>query len=181
MNKLIVSVILGILIAGILGFIATKLLLPTKTSKVTPPAQITPPSITTDQNVNYQAGFSIFTNGIQRNFVAAKYHNLSEETFLTADNPKIVQVKKRGITWDDFFKTLPMKLTSDCLTTGTGETFCSNEAKTLKFYLNGVRKDDLLSQEVKDGDRALISYGGENETQIQTQQNFVPNPKNLMK
>jgi len=116
-----------------------------------------------------QAFFAIFTNGTFRVFTASMYHNLSEDVFIQADNPNTVHVKKSGITWDTFFKTLPFSLTDECLTTGTKETFCTNQNSTLKFYLNGVRNDDILNKEINDGDEMLITYGSEHEEQIQRQ------------
>lgn len=128
--------------------------------------------------VSYQAGFALFTNGINRSFTAAMYHNLSAEAFIQADNPNIVQVTRQGVTWGDFFDTLPFKLTQDCLITGTKETFCTNEKGALKFYLNGEPVADLLSRQINDGDRALITYGDESEAQIQKQIQQVPKPNN---
>ena len=132
------------------------------------------PNIPTQTIVDYKASFAIFTNGIFRVFTAAMYHNLSADVFIQADNPNLVHVKKSGVTWDDFFKTLPFKLTKDCLTTGTKETFCSGQNGTLKFYLNGVEDKDLLDKEIKAGDRALITFGAEDEVQIQKQLKQVP-------
>lgn len=128
-------------------------------------------------SVDYQAGFAIFTNGFFRIFTASMYHNLSKDVYIQADNPNITHVKKRGVTWDDFFKTLPFKLTTDCLITGTKEMFCTNENVSLKFYLNGVKINELLVQEIQEGDRVLITYGNENEEQIQNQLRQVVNPR----
>ena len=128
------------------------------------------------ESVNYRASFAIFTNGLNRSFTAAMYHNLSDDTFITSDNPNIVLVKKPGITWGEFFDTLPFSLKKDCLTTGTGQTFCTNETAVLQFYLNGERENDLLSREIKDGDRALITYGEEKASVIQKQLEQVPKP-----
>jgi hypothetical protein len=97
------------------------------------------------------------------------YHNLSKNVFIEASNPNIVHIKKRGVTWDDFFKTLPFKLTRDCLTTGTGETFCTKGENRLKFYLSGVKTNDLLNKEIMKDDKTLITYGSENEDDIQKQ------------
>lgn len=121
------------------------------------------------QPVNKQASFAIFTNGTFRAFTASMYHNLSEDVFIQAKSPNIIYIKKHGITWDDFFKTLPFSLTKDCLTTGTKETFCTNQNGTLKFYLNGVRSDDFLDRQINYDDKALITYGSEGEKQIQKQ------------
>ena len=122
MNKALVLLLgLGILgIAAFGWFLSTKnkgqlhTFLPTQTPKATP----------IYEKVDYIGAFAIFTNGTFRVFTAAMYHNLSEDVFVQADNPNIVRVKKSGTTWDDFFKTLPFKLTKECLTTGTKETFC---------------------------------------------------------
>ena len=122
-----------------------------------------------EESVDFKASFAIFTNGTFRVFTASMYHNLSEDVFIEAENPNIVHVKKSGITWDDFFKTLPFKLTRECLTTGTGQTFCDGQNDTLKFYLNGEKTDNLLDSEIHKGDQVLISYGNEKTDEIDIQ------------
>lgn len=108
--------------------------------------------------VNIKASFTIVTGNITRSFKAEKYHNQSPNVYIDSVDSTIVRVKKEGITWDDFFKTLPMKLTKDCLITGDGETLCVGANGTLKFYLNNVETPDLLDKEIKDGDKALINF-----------------------
>lgn len=122
----------------------------------------------------YQAAFAIFTNGTFRVFTQAMYHNRSTGVFIEAPNPNIVQVNKDGITWGDFFNTLPFKLTSQCLTTGTGETFCEGKNGRLRFYLNGFKTDNLLDLLINPGDQALITFGNENDAQIQNQILQIP-------
>ncbi|OGK17480.1 hypothetical protein A2774_05545 [Candidatus Roizmanbacteria bacterium RIFCSPHIGHO2_01_FULL_39_12c] len=177
MNKNILVLILAvILIFGYLFFLKK----PSTTSQQVNIQKQTEPKKESSSNTNiletidYKASFAIFTNGVFRVFTAAMYHNLSSDAFIQADNPNIVHVKKNGITWDDFFKTLPFKLTKDCLTTGTGETFCTGRDGSLKFYLNGVGNDNLLDTIITSGDRVLITFGKENETQIQKQFEQVP-------
>lgn len=111
-----------------------------------------------DEKVNITATFTIITDNITRSFKAEKYHNLSPDVYIEASDPAIVHVTKNGITWDDFFKTLPMKLTKDCLTTGDGETFCNGKNGSLKFYLNDKEDKDLLDKEIKEGDKILIKF-----------------------
>lgn len=109
------------------------------------------------------AVFSIFTEGTKRVFTDAKYHERSEKVHLHASNPETIHIHSPGITWQEFFDSLPMKLTQDCLTTGTGQKFCTNANLALKFYLNGngERSQNLLSQEIRDRDLLLVSFGGE--------------------
>lgn len=125
---------------------------------------------------NDLAGFGIYTHGTFRVFTNPRYHNKSEDIYITKDNPYVINIKKPGATWGDFFKTLPMNLTSDCLTAGTGEKFCNGEKGTLKFYVNGERVDNFLERKIEDGDRALISFGKEADEQIEKQMEAVVNP-----
>lgn len=137
------------------------------------------------KEVNIQASFAIFTNGTLREFTDSKYHNRSVDVFITrrlkaplitSENPNIVYVKKKGVTWNDFFKTLPspMKLTPECLTTGIGQQFCTDENSSLKFFLNGKREDNLLSKEIRHKDQALITYGNETDKEVEDQMSKIP-------
>lgn len=124
--------------------------------------------------IDYKASFAIFTHGTFRIFTSPMYHNLSEDVFIQANNPNVVHVKKSNLTWNDFFSTLPFKLTKTCLITGTGETLCTGNGGTLKFYLNGVRNDDLLDKPIDAGTQALITFGNEDSIQIKRQLLQIP-------
>ena len=127
-------------------------------------------------NEDKHAAFAIFTNGTFRIFTASMYHNLSEDVYITAENPNVVIVKKDGITWSEFFETLPFELTYDCLTTGTKQTFCTNASQSLKFFINGKREDAALGKEIKDRDKLLVTYGSETEDKLDYQFSQIPTP-----
>lgn len=114
-----------------------------------------PPPIS--EEVDIRAKFTITTDKIIRNFSNPKYHNQSTDVFIQVDNPTVVYVKKSGITWSDFFKTLPMSLTKDCLTTGDGEKLC-NDKGVLKFYLNDLEDPDVLDKDIKHEDALKVTY-----------------------
>lgn len=122
-----------------------------------PPVPLSTPS-PANEGVNITASFTIVTDKITRSFVNPKYHNQSSDVYITSENPSIVYVKKAGITWDDFFKTLPMKLTKECLITGDGETLCDGRRGTLKFYLNGIEDKNLLDKQIQQNDEILIKF-----------------------
>ncbi len=124
--------------------------------------------------IDIQASFAIFTNGTFRVFTDSMYHNLSLDAYIDASNPNVVQVKKSGTTWSDFFLTLPFKLTPKCLTTGTKETFCMGNKGTLQFYINGEKNSNALDQEIKQGDKLLVTFGKESDTQIKQQIDKIP-------
>ncbi|OGD91801.1 hypothetical protein A3D81_01540 [Candidatus Curtissbacteria bacterium RIFCSPHIGHO2_02_FULL_40_17] len=140
-------------------------------SKTTvPAAQTKEPQVASSPTiVDISAVFAIYTKGTFRIFTASKYHNLSDDVFIESANPNVVHVKKEGTTWGDFFKTLPMKLSAECLTTGTGQTFCSGEGGSLKFYINGQKVENFLEREINQNDKALITYGSEGDFEIKKQ------------
>lgn len=111
-----------------------------------------------EQTVDFTATFIIITNGTTRNFSAAMYHNRSADVYIEAANPTVVHIKKAGVTWNDFFQTLPFSLTKECLTTGTQETFCTGETGTLRFYLNDIESPNLLDTQIKADDHARIQF-----------------------
>lgn len=107
-----------------------------------------------------KANFKIITNGTTRIFTDSKYHNQNEYVFIEKIDPSIVIVKKENIKWSDFFNSLPspMKLTKECLTTGTGQGFCTNESKKLYFFLNGNETSNVIDLVIKNNDNLLIEY-----------------------
>lgn len=143
-------------------FVALGIFALSRASTTTPPKiEIIPSpsaSLAPKEVVDTKASFKIITGNITRSFTAEKYHNQSEDVFIQADDPTIIHVKKAGITWDDFFQTLPMKLTKTCLTTGDGENLCDGEGGNLRFYLNNIEDKDLLDKEIMMGDEALITF-----------------------
>lgn len=124
--------------------------------------------------VPYSASFGVFTNGTVRVFSSSMYFNKSPDVYIQNKNPNIVFVRRPEITWQNFFDTLPMKLTPSCLTTGTNETFCTNEQTALRFFLNGTEDPQVLSKVIKSNDRLLISYGLITEDEVKRQYQSIP-------
>ena len=113
----------------------------------------------TEEKVDITASFEIYTNTTKRIFTASMYHNLSEDVYITSDNPSIIHVKKAGVTWADFFATLPMKLSKDCLVTGTKQTFCTGQEGSLRFFINDQENPDALDEVINGGDFLKVTYG----------------------
>ena len=154
-----VSVTLSIILLSVGGVVLLRGVLqnqnpPLPSTTISP----SPTPISQAEEVDFKASFQIITKGIVRSFKNPKYHLKSPEVYISAEDPTVVHVKRTGITWDDFFKTLPMKLTKDCLITGDGETFCSRSGGTLRFYLNDKEDPNLLDKKIEDGDKVLIQF-----------------------
>lgn len=133
-----------------------------------------PPS-PTSKLVNYKASFAIFTNGTFRIFTDPKYHNLSPEVFLETPHVNVINVKKDGVTYQDFFNTLPMKLDKNCLITGTNQTFCTGEKNKLRFFINGEEDPNALEKVISEGDKLLVTFGDLTDAQIESQNQKIPN------
>ena len=111
-------------------------------------------------------------------FSDAKYHNRSADVYIASEDPNIIVVKKRGVTWKEFFDSLPapFKLESDCLLTGTGQQFCTDEREKLTFMLNGEEVNDILQRKIREGDKLLISFGAEKRNELKEQFGKIPQP-----
>src|SRR3990172_12305992 len=93
--------VLGVLAIG--GFFVFSSSKPGTESKI-----LTTPTPQVQAETERRASFAIFTNGTFRIFTDPKYHNLSDDVYIESTNPNIVLIQREGITWNDFFKTLPM-------------------------------------------------------------------------
>lgn len=163
MNKLgLLSVIIFVIFVGMYFFSTqgSKILTKTKPSEFST-TPLGSPTNSPSPEVDYSAGFAIITNGTVRIFSAPMYHNLSDEVFIQADNPNVVHIKKTGVTWNDFFDTLPLKLTKECLITGTKQTFCTNTDTKLRFSLNGIENTNALDTQIEAGDQLLVTFGND--------------------
>lgn len=132
-----------------------------KSDLVSPPeivsTQTTEPAASTSSE-NFEAKFEIYTLGTKRQFGNAMYLGQSEDAYLTSDDPSVVHVEKSGITWQEFFDTLPFQIDKECLHTGTSQTFCTDKDGTLKFFLNGDETSNALSAPIMPGDSLVVRY-----------------------
>ena len=67
------------------------------------------------------------------------------------------------------FETLNIVIDEDCYIFSDGRQFCTNQDYSLKYFINGDSVNSINDYVIQDGDRILISYGGETETQIAAQ------------
>lgn len=128
-----------------------------KINTVNDPVTTSLPSLEVNA-VDIKATFKIITNGTTRIFTDSKYHNQSKDVFIEKTDPNIINIKKSGVTWSDFFRTLPMSLDKNCLITGTKQTFCTENGKFLKFYINETEDPNALEKVIKNDDKLLVIF-----------------------
>lgn len=122
----------------------------------------------------YTAQFLIFTHGTKRIFTDPKYHQQSPAVFLTANDSSTIHIEREGVTWADFFATLPFKLNHECLITGTNQTFCQTETQSLSFYLNGKLDPEVLTKVIQPNDQLLVTVSPPTNSQLDQQLHSFP-------
>jgi len=74
---------------------------------------------------------------------------------------------------DFLFESMRIGLDDECFayqaSAGGERRFCTDENFSLKFYVNHQPVPNLTDYVFEDGDRILLSYGGEDQTQIDDQ------------
>ena len=108
--------------------------------------------------VDFTARFEIYTNGTKRVFSDPRYHNLSDTVFINSEDPNLVRVKRKDVIWYEFFNSLPMELSKDCLVTGTGQEFCTNDTHQLTFTINNTPSPNALDMVINKDDTLIVKY-----------------------
>ncbi len=74
-----------------------------------------------------------------------------------------------GVTLGYLFETLGIAIDENCYIFPDGREFCSNEEFSLKYFINHEPVESINDHVPKDDVRILISYGDENQEQIDAQ------------
>ena len=127
-------------------------------------------------SAHIHADFKVFINGNAINFADKKYYMKS--SFIHVDDNQnkedasgVLHMHATGVPLWIFFDSVEMEFNKDCLSLPTGERFCNDGKKTLKFYVNGKFNDKYEKYVFSDLDKILISYG--DETDLSHQLNSI--------
>ena len=75
-----------------------------------------------------------------------------------------------NVTLGYLFDTLNVELTDECYVfPDPSRSFCTDDEYSLKFFINGESVPGIRDYVVEDGDRILISYGGETDEELAAQ------------
>lgn len=129
-----------------------------QTTEITPVVATPTPEKEIENDKEYTAHFEIYTNGTKRIFSQSMYMEQSPKVYIPTDDSTAVVVKGKNVTWSDFFATLPMSLSSDCLVTGTGQKFCETVTKKLTFYINDVETPNALNSVIAQDSTLKVVY-----------------------
>jgi len=134
---------------------------------------LTAPSVGTGPigSTHTHMDFKVYIEGKTIDFSQGKYQkpHINQHVHLEGGDGDLIHKHATGVTMGFFFKSLGMTFDKNCLATDTGDKYCNDGGKTLKFYANGITNDQLGNYDLKDGDKILVSYGNESEDEIKVQ------------
>ncbi len=120
------------------------------------------------------ADLNIYING--ERLILAKQENYMKSSFMHLDNNQnpddansVLHMHAKKVPLWLFFRSLGINLTKDSLTLTNGRILKNENGNTLKFYLDGKRVDDLSGYSFQPLDKLLISYGPENDENVNLQ------------
>lgn len=119
------------------------------------------------------AGILTMIYGQQFEYATPAYQLRNPSIYFSNNNGETIHRITDNVTLGSLFDSLGMGLTNNCLTFADKRSFCTNTTYTLKFFINHQQVSDLRDYVINDNDRILISYGNENDTQIQGQLQMV--------
>ena len=115
------------------------------------------------------ASITIKIFGDEFDFTKPEFQLQSSFIHLENFDGYVIHRHSKDVTIGYLFETLNLGLLSDCIVFPDRTKFCSNEDYTLKFYINGKNVNDLQDYLIFDGDLILISYGSENQEEVEKQ------------
>jgi hypothetical protein len=105
-------------------------------------------------------------------FSSPAYQIKSSWIHFEAQDGTTIHRHSTGVTLGFMFETLGIGLDNECYAfqgTNGERVFCTNDEYSLKFYINHQQVPNLTDYVFEDGDRILITYGTENQEQIDSQ------------
>ena len=107
--------------------------------------------------------------GDKFDFSLPAYQVKSSWIHFEANDGNTVHRHASGVALGYLFKTIKIGLDDKCFNFPDGRKFCTNEDYSLKFYLNHKPVPSITDLVIHNEDRILVSYGNENQTQIDVQ------------
>ncbi len=130
--------------------------------------------------VHYHANFAVYVDGQRETFDNFTFYE--EVASCGADelnNPKarghmhdnishVVHVHDYGVTWGHFFANIGYTFGNDILKTDKGHFVSGEDAKELRFILNGKDVDSVANQTIRSEDVLLIDFGTSTDPELQS-------------
>ncbi len=118
------------------------------------------------------AGILVRIHGDKFDFSLPPYQVKSPYIHFEGGDGNTIHRHASGVPLGFLFDTIKVGLTDECFIfpdKAPNHTFCNDDKYTLKFYINHQKVSGIRDYIIKEDDRILISYGNQNQTQIDDQ------------
>lgn len=138
-----------------------------------------------EERTHYHANFAVFIEGQQEKFESPFYYEEVTACDLNADaKPEhrthmhdskvgLVHVHADAVTWGNFFQNIGWNVGEGYIDTGK-KLYVNDAFKKISFNLNNEKVDEISTRVIGDTDKLSISYGDENNDEINQQLKSVP-------
>lgn len=126
------------------------------------------------KSIHTHADVKVYINGKSIDFSQKKYQLATSYIHFEDGLGDVVHIHATGLTMGHLFKSLNGDFNNNCLTLES-QTNCNDGNKRLKFYVNGKQNNEFGYYVMQDLDKILVSYGTENDLEIQKQLKSVTN------
>jgi len=135
------------------------------------------PSIGPVGSTHEHSALLIIVNGNVFDLSGPEYMIRSRPVHIENLDGSVIHNHATGITIGHFLETLGLGFDKNCFRDDRRNSFCNDDEKNLKFYVNGKLNSDFNNYVIKDDNRILISYGSKDD--VNGQLNFLNNIKIL--
>ncbi len=124
------------------------------------------------KSTHIHADVKIYISGQPIDFSQKKYQLTTSYIHFEDGLGDVVHIHATGMRISHLLKSVGMNFKNNCLVV-EGTDYCDEKDKKLKFYVNGKLNTEFENYLIKDLDKMLISYGSENDGEIQKQLSSV--------
>ena len=126
------------------------------------------------KSTHQHADIKVYINGKAIDFSQRKYQVTTSFIHFEEGIGDVVHTHATGLTIGHLFNSLNTDLSNNCVKF-EGENYCSGGSNKLKFYANGKENNEFGNYIIHDLDKILVSYGNENDLEVQKQLSSITN------
>lgn len=124
------------------------------------------PATTTVEAVHKHADIAVYVRDqkvdlSQERYQSAEGAEKHPYLHLHDGNGEVLHAHANGYSLANFFASVGVTLSNECIALAETERYCANDIETLTGLVNGERVSDIAGYEFTDEDRILISFGNE--------------------
>lgn len=117
-------------------------------------------------SAHVHAGMLVNLFGDSVDFSAVTYQVKSPWIHFEGQNGHTVHMHATGVPLTFMFDSLGINLSDECFILPDQREFCTDDAYTLKFFVNGESVSEIGTHVIAENDRVLVSYGAETDEEI---------------